>query len=836
METLVQDIRYGLRALAKNPVFTVVAVLTLGLGIGANTAIFTLINAVLLKTLPVSDPQSLVVVGDPSLAHNRSQGTPTTDIFSYPLYRDLRDGNNVFSGMTASGEEHRITVETANAGVVTDDALVNLVSGNYFSVLGVAPFRGRMLVPQDDTAKSSNPVAVVSYEFWMRKLAEDPGIVGQTIRLNKYPYTVVGIAAPGFFGDTVGDKQDFWVPISMQPQMMPGRPWLDNTQASWLRVIARLEPGVSLSQAEANMNLLFQQWVQGPEGRKLDPNDQVALKNTKVSVVAGGRGLSTLREEFFHPLILLMGIVGLVLLIACVNVANLMLARAASRQREVAVRLAIGATRSRLIRQLLTESLILAFAGGVAGLAMARWGTDALLKLAIGARGSEAFSSATDWRVLAFTACACLLTGLLFGMVPALRAAKVAVAPTLKESTTAQPTSGRFPIGKLLVVSQVAVCLLVLFAAGLLVRSLKNLKDLNLGYSRDHILMALADPVSAGYKEARIIDYERDMSAQLSALPGVRSVTASENGLFSGTESADQLKIEGYTPARDRDKIVYWDQVGNNYFHALGIPLLAGREFGPQDTPTSLRVAVINETMAKFYFGNSNPIGHKIWIDDEKQKDKPMEIVGVAGDVRDHSLRGPLQRRFYIPTAQAMDKLYAVNFEIQTAGKPEEMIEPVRKTFAAVDANVPVTRLRTLNELVNSSISRDILVARLSTFFGVLALLLACIGLYGVMSYTVSRRTREIGVRMALGAHKAQVLRMVLQEAMKLVAIGIIVGIPAAFLLTRVFSSMLFGLSSSDPVSMLIVVAVLGGVACIAGLIPARRATKVDPLVALRYE
>jgi predicted permease len=326
------------------------------------------------------------------------------------------------------------------------------------------------------------------------------------------------------------------------------------------------------------------------------------------------------------------------------------------------------------------------------------------------------------------------------------------------------------------------------------------------------------------------------MSAQLGALPGVRSATASENGLFSGTESADQMKIEGYTPARDRDKIVYWDQVGDNYFHALGIPLLAGREFGPQDTPTSLRVAVINQTMAKFYFGNSNPIGHKMWLDDQENKDKPIEIVGVVRDVRDHSLRGPVQRRFYIPTAQPMDKLYAVNFEIQTAGEPEEMMEPVRKTFAAVDANVPVTRLRSLNGLVDSSISRDILVARLSTFFGVLALLLASIGLYGVMSYTVSRRTREIGVRMALGAHKAQVLRMVLQEAMKLVVIGIIIGIPASFLLTRVFSSMLFGLSSTDPVSMLIVVAVLGGVACIAGLLPARRATKVDPLVALRYE
>ena len=836
METLVQDIRYGVRTLSKNPAFTLVAVLTLALGIGANTAIFTLINAVLLRALPVQDPGQLVVVGDPGLANNRNLGTPATDIFSYPLYRELRDGNNVFSGMTASGEEHRIAVETGGSGVVADDAVVNLVSGNYFSVLGVNPFRGRLLVGQDDAAKGSNPVAVVSYEFWMRKLAEDPGIVGQTVRLNKYPYTVIGIAAPGFFGDTVGDKQDFWVPLSMQPQMMPGRPWLEDIQASWLRVIARLKPGVSMGQAQANMNVLFQQWLQGPQGRSLDPGDQQALKQAKIAVVAGGRGLSSLRESFFHPLILLMAIVALVLLIACVNVANLMLARATSRQREVAVRLAIGATQVRLIRQLLTESLILACAGGVAGLFVARWGTESLLKLSVGARAADGFPIAPDWRVLVFTAAACLLTGLLFGLVPALRAAKVAVAPTLKESTSAQPASGRFPLGKVLVVSQVAICLLVLFAAGLLVRSLKNLRNLDLGYSRDHILMVRVDPVAAGYKPAQLTDYEREMSARLASLPGVRSVTASENGLFSGTESADEMKIEGYTPSRDQDKQAYWDQVGINYFKALGIPILAGREFGPQDTATSMKVAVINQTMAKFYFGNSNPIGRRMWMEGEKNKDKPIEIVGIASDVRDHSLRGPAQRRFYIPTAQPLDELYAVNFEIQTAGKPNEMIEPARKAFVALDANVPLIRLRSLTELVDSSISKDILVARLSTFFGILALLLACIGLYGVMSYTVSRRTREIGVRMALGARKMQVLRMVLQEAMKLVLIGIVIGIPASLLLTRVFNSMLFGLSSSDPLSMAVVIAVLGAIATIAGLVPARRATKVDPMVALRYE
>lgn len=836
MYSFFQDVRYGFRILRNNPAFSLVAVLTLALGIGANTAIFSLINAVLLKSLAVQDPQQLVSVSDPDLANSRSLGTPETDIYSYPLYRELRDKNTVFSGMIASGQEHRVAVETSGLGAVTDDATINLVSGNYFSVLGVASYRGRTLMAQDDLAKSQTPVAVVSYEFWLRKLAEDPGVVGETIRLNKYPYTIVGIAAPGFFGDTVGEKQDFWIPITMQPQVMPGRPWLDDIHASWLRVMARLKPGVSRSQAEANLNLLFQQWLQGPQGRSLDPGDQQALKKQKISIVAGGQGFSGMRAEFSHPLILLMGIVGLVLLIACVNVANLMLARASSRQREIAVRLAIGASHARLIRQVLTESLLLAFAGGLAGLLVARWGTASLLTLSVGARAAEGLSVRPDWHVLTFTGCVCLFTGILFGLAPALRSTKLAVAPTLKENTAAQPGQGRFPLGKVLIASQVAVCLLVLFAAGLLVRSLKNLRDLNLGYSRDNILMARVDPVSAGYKPAQLAVYEREMSARLAALPGVRNVTASENGLFSGTESADTMKIEGFTPSRDQDRVAYWDQVGENYFHALGIPILVGREFGPQDTATSTKVAVVNESMAKFYFGNSNPIGRKMWMDDQQGKNRPIEIVGVARDVRDHSLRGPVQRRFYIPTEQALDAMYAINFEIQTAGRPEQFIEPVRKAIAALDANVPVNRIRTLDELVDSSISRDILVARLSTFFGLLALALACVGLYGVMSYTVSRRTREIGVRMALGAQRTQVLGMVLKEAMKLVVMGIAIGIPLALLSSRVFSSMLFGLSAVDPLSMVLVILLLGTIASLAGFVPARRATKVDPMVALRYE
>jgi predicted permease len=700
----------------------------------------------------------------------------------------------------------------------------------------VNPILGRTLEPGDDNAKASHPVVVFSYEFWQRKLSGDANIVGQTVRLNQYPYTVIGIAAPGFFGDTVGDKQDFWVPMTMQAQMMPGRAWLEEVHASWLRSMARLKPGIAMGQAEANLNLVFQQWLQGPVGRALDPGDQDFLKKAKVPVVPGGKGFSSLRDDYFMPLLLLMIFVALVLLIACFNVANLLLARASARQKEVAVRLAIGATRMRLLRQLLTESLLLAFAGGVLGLLVARWGTESLLKLSIGQRASEGIETSPDLHVLLFTAGVCLLTGVVFGLVPALRSSRVAVAPTLKESTLAQPRAGRFPIGKLLVVGEVAICLLTLFAAGLLVRSLGNLRNVNLGYNKEEILIVRADPVASGYKPAQLINYQEEMIRRLSQLPGVLGVSGSENGLFSGTESADGMKIEGYVAARDQDRICFWDQVGTTYFSALGIPIIAGRDFGPQDTPTSQKVAIINETMSNFYFPGSNPIGRKIWIDDEEHKNQPIEIIGVARNVRDHQLRKPVQRRFYIPVGQALDPLFAINFEIRTTGKPAALTEAVRKTFAGFDPNVPLTRVSTVEELVERSITESILIARLTTVFGLLALLLACIGLYGVMAYAVAGRTREIGVRMALGAQRSQVLGMILREGLKLVLIGILVGIPVALLVARLAASMLFGLSPADPVSMLIVIVVLAGIATIAGLLPARRATKVDPMIALRYE
>jgi predicted permease len=830
--TLLQDLRYALRMLRKNPAFTTVAVLTLALGIGANTAIFSLVNAVMLKMLPVRDPGELVVLGDPTDVHARHLGDPQVISFSYPLYRDLSRNTTVFTGTLASSEVHRLTVTGESGSEIGANNTGVLVSGNYFSVLGVNALYGRVITPDDDTAPGANPVVVLSYGFWQNKLGSNPNIVGQTLRISNFPFTVIGVAPPGFYGDTVGDAQDFWIPVSMQEQIIPGRKWLESYDASWLHSIARLKPGVSVEQAAANVNLVFQQLVNGPLKGKLSKSDVDNLKADKVQVSAGGGGFSDLRGDFKEPLLLLMMIVALVLVIACVNVANLLLARASARQREFAVRVAIGASPSRVVRQLLTESICLAFAGGALGLLIAHWATNGLLKLS----GNKDLEASPDLKVFLFTAGVCLLTGILFGLIPALRSRRVAVAPTLKSGTqNGAAAHGGWNWGKMLITGQVALSLLVLFAASLLVRSLQNIRNVDLGYNREHLLLVSTDPLAAGYNKSKVANFVTDMQAQLAGLPGVRAVTASKNGLFSGSESGNSIQVEGYTSKNDPDLQAAFDQVGPGYFSSIGIPMLLGREITLQDTEISPRVAVINESMARFYFGQANPIGRKFTIEDSESKG-PVEIVGVSRDARDHQLKGNVQRRFYIPISQSLATAAGINFEIKTVGNPSAVMETVRKQFKSYDANVPVYAVRELKELTERSISDEILIARLSSFFAGLALMLAAIGLYGVLSYSVAGRTREIGVRMALGARRGSVLVMVLQEAGVLVLLGILIGVPAAWLSSQFFASMLFGLSRSDPGSMVLVIAILAVIALLASFIPARRATKVDPMVALRYE
>lgn len=835
MTGLFQDLHYAVRQLRKSPGFTAVAVVTLALGIGANTSIFTVVNGLLLKMLPVRDPRQLVVVGDPTRAGSRSNGTPRTDIFSYPLYKELRDRNSVFTGLCAAATDHHIEVDAGKGGLPDEKITGRMVSGNYFSVLGLEPAAGRLFSDADDTAEGANPVVVLSYEYWRLKFSLPSAIIGKDVRLNGNPFTIIGVAPPGFDGDIVGERMALYVPLSMQPQIIRGRHWRTAANNSWLSLIGRLKSNITAAQAEANLNIVFQQALKGDYGAVISADDRSAIHDEHIHVVAGEGGISGLRGDYRIPLLLLMGIVGLVLLIACVNVANLLLARAASRSREVAVRLAIGANPRRLLQQLLTESLVLGLLGGLTGSLLAIWG----VRLLVGLFGSDTSLPLTpDWRVLAFTITVSLLTGIIFGLVPALQALKVRVTPALKDANRATPEPGsRFTWGKGLIVGQVALSLLVLFAAGLLVRSLQKLMTQNFGYTRDHLVIARLDPTGAGYTPDTMKLLAQSLVARLASAPGVRAATYSTNGLFSGTESAEAIIVPGFNASGPRDRSALEDYVGPDYFSVVGIPLLAGRGIEAQDTSTSTRVAVVNEAMAKHYFAGQDPIGRQFMIDDPDWINKPITIIGVSHDAKDHGsgIREQVKPRFYLAFQQVPDPDQII-LEAQVSGAPSGATANVLGQIKGADPRLPISFIQTLDNLITDSVGDQIALAKLSAFFAGLALLLACVGLYGVISYTVASRTREIGLRMALGARRGDVMGLVLGQGMLLVALGLLVGIPLALASTRLLHSFLFGLKSSDPLSLIAVVLLLGMVAAVAGFIPARRAARIDPMVALRYE
>ena len=837
MTGLFQDVRYALRQLRKSPGFTAMALLTLALGIGANTAIFTLVNALLLKMLPVNEPRQLLVVGDPTSANTRSNGGPRTDIFSYPLYKELRDGNSVFSGLCAAASDHHIEVDSGQGEVSEERITARMVSGNYFPVLGLRPAAGRLFSDSDDTAENSNPVVVLGYGYWQRKFALSPSIIGRDIRLNQYPFTVVGVAPAGFDGDVVGEKMALYAPLSMQPQIVRGRHWRSSGNTSWLSLIGRLKYGITPAQVEANLNTVFQQAVKGSYGAALSSDDRNAIRDThmNIHVSPGGGGVSELRRDYRVPLLLLMGIVGLVLLIACVNVANLLLARASIRNKEIAIRLAIGANRHRLLRQLLTESILLALLGGIAGSLLAIWGVRLLVTIF---QSDTALPLFPDGRLLTFTIAVSLLTGVLFGLVPALRTLSVGVSPALKNAVRTTPEKGfRLGWGKTLIVGQVALSLLVLFAAGLLVRSLQKLMTQDFGYERDHLEISRLDPTAAGYDSGRMKLLAEQLVTRLASTPGVRAVTYSKNGLFAGSESDDAIIVPGFNTSQIGDRTAMEDYVGPGYFGVVGIPIFAGRGIEAQDTGTSARVAVVNEAMVKYFFHGQDPIGRQFTIDDPDWLDKPISIVGVSRDAKEHDrgLREAAKPRFYL-AFQQMPTPGQIVVEAQVSGLPSAAITNLLGQIKSADPHLPISFVRTLDSLITDSAANQIALAKLSASFAGLALLLACVGLYGVMSYTVAGRTREIGVRMALGAQQADVVHLVLGEGMLLVAVGLAIGIPVALASGPVLHSFLFGLKSTDPLSLIAVVLLLGIVAVFAGFVPARRAAKIDPMQALRYE
>ena len=839
MQTLLKDLRYGLRMLRKSPGFTTVAVLTLALGIGANTSIFSVINAALLRKLPVRDPQQLAIVGDPARVHSYSTGSPRTDLLSEPLYQELARAQDAFDGLAATGylgPDPEVLVDEHEQTGTRARAAARIVSGNFFSVIGVDAIMGRTFRAEDEKAPGSDPVTVISYKFWERRFNRDPGVIGRTIRVNGYPLTVIGVMPRGFTGEVVGDSQDLWVPLMMQPQVMPAENRLNNVQDAWLVLIGRLKSGLTIEQAQARMQVTYQRVATSSFASRFDSDNAPVLLKRKLQVVSGARGLSRFRYDFSRPLVLLMTIVAVVLLIASVNLANLLLARSAARRKEIAVRLAIGASNARIMRQVLTECVLLAFLGGAVGLLLAQLGTRALLVI-VRAGTPVPLDTTPDPVVLGFTALVCIVTGLLFGLVPALRSRKVELLPALSSAGRGEAGSAgsRWNIGRILVAAQVALSILVLFAGTLLVHSLQKLHAVDLGYQRDNLLLARIDPRVAGYKAANYIAFCEELLGRLRQLPGVTSVTYSSNGLFSGSESSDSITVPGFQPPANDNNSPYDDTVGPGYFTALGIPIMMGRDIAPQDLAETPKVAVINESMAHFYFGNQNPIGRTFTIKDAKTGGVPLEIVGVTRDVRDHDLRRPLDRRFYMPLNLFFPP-GAMNFEIRTSGDPRAVGQSIRDAVHEANPALQVLDLDTMNVHIDEWLSGEILVARLSSFFAGLVLLLASIGLYGVTAYAVAGRTREIGVRMALGAQARDVRWLVLREALVLVAAGIMVGIPLAMASSRLLGSMLFEVHAADPGAIFVSLFVLSSVALLAAFIPARRATRVDPIVALRLE
>jgi predicted permease len=836
MNTLLQDVKYTLRMLMRSPGFTVVAVATLALGIGANTAIFSLLNAVLLRQLPVRNPSQVVLLGT-----GRSGGSAdytdfiSTDLYSYPFFRELRRNNQVFSEVSAILS---LTFKKMHGAVGGSPDLepmdVQLVSGSYFPMLGVKPILGRAFTETEDEPAGGHPAAIASYSWWKRRFGRDPSIVGKTVTLGSTVYTIIGVTPAEFFGTTVGESPDLWVPLSMEKQVSPGWNGLDDKWFQSLYILARIAPGVSVEQAEVNVNLLARQIWREYTGPVLTQQQQQVLEHAHTQLTPAGRGLSRLRFEFSFPLQILMVAVGLVLLIACANIANLLLARATTRQREIAVRLAIGAGRGRLVRQMLTESLLVALAGGALGVLFAAWANGALLAMVSAGPELLPLDVAPDGRVLGLTFLVSLVTALLFGTAQALRATRVELTPALKEGRGGLSTASRSPLARALIVSQVALSLVLLIGAGLFLRTLVKLAGVDTGFNKEDVLLFGIDPPSVGYKEdSRLVNLYQQIEQKVGAEPGVRAASIS---FFTFNEGAwsEPVDAQGDCSVPGKNPEVIHNVVGPGYFVTMGIPVLVGRVFGPQDTAASPKVAVINETMARQFFPGGSPIGRRFGIGDDPKRGSDIEVVGVVRDAKYQSLRERLWPAAYYPYAQRMG--YYFDLEVRYSGDPAMIISEVRRAISEVDRSLPVSYGNTLAQQVDRSIASQSLIAQLSTFFSLLAVFLACIGIYGLMSYAVTRRTNEIGIRMALGAGRLKVLWMVMRESLILVGLGLVIGLPAALAAERLVSKVLFGLSPTDPVSLLGAAILLLAFALLAGYLPARKASRVDPMVALRYE
>ncbi|PYT39140.1 MAG: permease [Acidobacteria bacterium] len=852
MANLWQDLRFALRILAKNHGFTLIAVLTLALGIGANTAIFSVLDSVLLRSLPVSHPEQLVTLSDPD-EHGSSFGSEGGDrsLLAYSEFEYFRDHNETFSNIFAADSslptlEISIPNSSSSAGVQKEFVRVRLVSGDYFATLGVVPAAGTFFTREVDRARGGASIAVLNYAFWKQRFGLDPQALGKTIQIRQTSFQIVGVTPPGFFGETVGAVPDLWVPMMMQDSIYPGRDLLtaskDLTNMHiWLQVMARLKPGVTPGQAKARVNVVFKGLLESKVSATISADQRRHDLDQRINLQPAANGSSMLREHFGEPLKILMAMVGFVLLIACANVANLLLARGAARQREFAMRIAIGAGRARLIRQLLTEGLVLAISGATAGLLLGNWADALLLHMVSGAASGASsirLDLQPDARVLGFTLGVTLLATVFFALIPSLNSTRLDLTPVLKSTpsgTSSEASQRRFPAGKILVVTQIAVSVILLVSAGLFVRSLSRLAEVKLGYNRENLILFRVDAAPAGYKGAAIPRFQLDLLARISAIPGLRGATVSKDGLFSGSESADPIAVEGYTAKPGEEMHSRMDHVGPSYFSTLGIPILMGREIEAQDTAGSVRAAVINQTFAHRFFPNTNPIG-KYVRDTYPGNPAEMVVVGVAADAKYNDLREKALPRIYAPLANPMWENPAAFYEVRTYADPQAVIAALRQVAQEAAPTLTPIEVHTMSGLVDDSLQTDRFIEQLAGAFSLLALALAAIGLYGLMAYTVSRRTRDIGIRLALGAEPENVLWQVLRETLVLVLIGIGIGVPLALGGTHLVRSMLFGLGFADPVAILFAATLLTIVAALAGFVPAWRASRVDPMVALRYE
>jgi len=878
MGHLLRDLQYAWRGLTRAPLFTIVALVSIALGIGANTAIFTLVDEVLLRRLPVKSPEQLVLFNG---ARNHFGNNSGGNMLSFPMYEDFRDNfvdaprpprvsqavdnpaptPRIFAGMFArrtTAMNVGIPGDAGNPGnagndVQTERVPGEIVTGTYFQVLGVGAAIGRVIVPEDDTVRGDGRVAVLSFDYWRTRFGADPDVVGRRITINNHTYTIVGVSQAGFDGVDIGYVPNIRVPIMMKAQVTPNWDDMDNRRSRWVNVFARMKPGVDIAQVKPVLQPFFhgllEEEVQMAAFSGTSAYTREQFLKGEVSILPAAQGRSPIRQQLSQPLWLLMGIVAGVLLIACANVASLLIARATARQKEIAVRLALGASRGRIVGQLLVESVLLAATGGLIGLVVATWTTKFLLGYLPTSDTPHVITGSIAYRVLAFNFALSLVTGVLFGLVPALRSTKPNLAPTLKDQVGAViGGTGGVRFRKGLVVAQVTISVLLLVSAGLFIRSLRNLRLLDLGLNTDNLIAFNVNPAISGYGTVRSKQFQKQVIERVAALPGITSTAFAQMGLLEGNEWDSSISVEGYEAKPGENMNPYCNAVSPGYFKTMGIPLVAGRDFSDRDafndevppdpanlTPPRYRVAIVNESYAKHYFGDRSPIGRHVGFGTNPGTKTPNEIIGVVKDSKYTGVRDDIPRQVFFPFLENDFPSSAVMY-VRTTAAPDAAFGSVRQAVRQIDAHVPLYNFRTLAHQIDQSLLNDRIVATLSTAFGVLATLLAVIGLYGVMAYTVARRTREIGVRIALGAVHGDVIWLVMREVLMLVGSGLAIGLVASWGANRAISSQLYGVTAGDPLTIAGAAGLLCAVALIAGYVPARRATRVNPVLALRYE